>query len=350
MFGSEIGIDLGTSSVLIYIKGQGITLQEPSVVAINKNDNKVIAIGREASRMIGKAPSYIDVIRPLRDGVISNYSATESMLKHFIQKAVGKKMNRKPKIAVCVPSNITEVEKKAVKDVVKDSGARESFVIEEPVAAAIGSGIDITRACGSMVVDIGAGTTDIAIISLGGTVVSKSLKVAGDSFDEHIIKYVRKEHNIIIGEKTAENLKINIGTAYERSATIKMSVVGQNIKTGLPNSVIITSDEILKALKEPLESIINAVFYVLDQTPPELASDVYERGIVMTGGGALLYGLDKFIKEKTGVNTVLVDNAIYCVVVGTGKYIEYVYENKILQNILKSSSKMEIKKQKIKWR
>ena len=322
MLGSGIGIDLGTSSVLIYIRGQGIVLKEPSVVAIDRNTNEVIAVGEKARKMLGKAPSNINVVRPLREGVISDYNVTELMLRHFIKQVIGKS-SRRPRIAVCVPSEVTEVEKKAVKDATKDAGAREVFVIEEPIAAAIGSGIDITRACGSMIVDIGGGTTDIAVISLGGAVVKSSLKIAGDNFDESIIRYVRKKYNILIGEKTAEELKVNVGTVYKRSAPVNMDIRGRNLVTGLPNVVNITSEEIYEALKEPASMILETIHKVLEKTPPELAADIYERGIVLTGGGALIYGLDKVIKEETGINAVLAEDALSCVAIGTGQYIAY---------------------------
>ena len=250
------------------------------------------------------------------------------MLNHFIKKAIGKS-SRRPNVAICVPSEITEVEKRAVKDAAKEAGAREVFIIEEPVAAAIGSGIDITRACGSMIVDIGGGTTDIAVISLGGAVVNKSLKMAGDNFDDAIKKYIKKKYNILIGDRTAEEIKINVGTVYERTAPVSMEIKGRNLVSGLPNNLIITSEEIYEALKDCVEIIIEAIHKVLEQTPPELASDICERGIVMTGGGALIYGLDKAIKQSTGIDTVLADDAISCVALGTGKYIEYnsKYEN-----------------------
>lgn len=323
MFGSDIGIDLGTSSILIYIKGKGIVLKEPSVVAVEKDTNTVIAVGQAAKNMIGKSPPNINVIRPLRDGVISNYSITEIMLKYFIEKSIGKQASKKPKIAICVPSEVTEVEKKAVKDATKDAGAREVFIIEEPVAAAIGAGIDISRACGSMIIDIGAGTTDVAIISLGGSVVKGSIRVAGDYFDNEIIKYVRKKYNVVIGERTAENAKIKIGTVYKDASIIEMDIRGRNVVTGLPTTVKITSYDIYEALNEAIESIFGIIKTVLERTPPELSSDIYERGIVMTGGGSLLYGFDKLIKERTGINTVIAEDAISCVALGTGKYIEY---------------------------
>ena len=323
MFGTDIGIDLGTASVLVYIKGQGIVLEEPSVVAIDNNTRQILAVGEEARRMLGRTPGNIVAIRPLRQGVISDYDITEKMLKYFIQKAVGKKLLLKPRIAVCVPSGVTEVERRAVEDATKQAGARQVFVIEEPIAAAIGAGIDIGRACGSMVVDIGGGTTDIAVISLGGTVVSSSLKIAGDNFDEAIIRYMRKKHNVLIGERTAEDLKINIGTAYPRTQSVSLDVRGRNLITGLPKTITVTSEEMLEALQEPVASIVEAVHGVLEKTPPELAADISDRGIVMTGGGGLLYGLDKLIKEKTGINVIIAEDAISCVAIGTGKYVEY---------------------------
>lgn len=323
MFGTDIGIDLGTASVLVYIKGQGIVLEEPSVVAIDNNTRQILAVGEEARRMLGRTPGNIVAIRPLRQGVISDYDITEKMLKYFIQKAVGRKLLLKPRIAVCVPSGVTEVEKRAVEDATRQAGARQVFVIEEPIAAAIGAGIDIGRACGSMVVDIGGGTTDIAVISLGGTVVSSSLKIAGDNFDEAIIRYMRKKHNVLIGERTAEDLKINIGTAYPRTQSVSLDVRGRNLITGLPKTITVTSEEMLEALQEPVASIVEAVHGVLEKTPPELAADISDRGIVMTGGGGLLYGLDKLIKEKTGINVIIAEDAISCVAIGTGKYVEF---------------------------
>ncbi len=325
MFSSDIGIDLGTASVLVYVKGQGIVLQEPSVVAINKDTNSILAVGEEARSMLGRTPGNIIAIRPLREGVISDYDITEKMLKYFIQKAVGKPIpfGMRPRIAVCVPSSVTEVERRAVEDATKQAGARKVFVIEEPIAAAIGAGIDISRACGSMVVDIGGGTTDVAIISLGGTVVSTSLKVAGDNFDEAIVRFMRKKHNVLIGERSAEALKINIGTAFERSVPVTMDVRGRNLITGLPKTITVSSDEMMEALNESVTSITEAVHTVLEGAPPELASDISDRGIVMTGGGSLLYGLDKLIKQKTGINAIIAEEAVSCVAIGTGKYIEF---------------------------
>ncbi|MCQ2978342.1 MAG: rod shape-determining protein MreB [Clostridia bacterium] len=322
MFGYDIGIDLGTATVLVYVKGQGIILREPSVVAINKDTNELMAVGEEARKMIGRTPGNIVAIRPLREGVISDYDSTEKMLKFFINKITKKKSFVKPRMAVCIPSGVTEVEKRAVRDAAKQAGARKVTTIEEPIAAAIGAGIDITRACGSMVVDIGGGTTDIAVISLGGNVVSSSLKIAGDNFDEAIVKYMRKKYNLLIGERTAEELKINIGCAFPRDEEKEMSVRGRNLITGLPKTMNITSSEMLEALREPVNNIAEAVHGVLEKTPPELASDISNRGIIMTGGGGLLYGLDKLIQEKTGIDTVIADDATSCVAIGTGKYVE----------------------------
>ena len=325
MFGftsNDIGIDLGTASILVYIKGKGVVLKEPSVVAIDRENGKIQAIGEEARLMIGRTPGNIVAVRPLRQGVISDYTITEKMLKYFIDKSVGKKTFRKPRIAVCIPSGATEVEKKAVEDATYSAGAREVKIIEEPVAAAIGAGIDISKAVGNMIVDIGGGTADIAVISLGGTVVSTSIKIAGDDFDEAIVRYMRKKHNLLIGERTAEDIKITIGAAYRRPEVLTMEVKGRNLVTGLPKTIEVNSDETLEALREPAMQIVDSVQNVLERTPPELAADVYERGIVLTGGGSLLSGLDALIEEKTGINTVIADNPLTAVAIGTGKFIE----------------------------
>ena len=325
MFGftsNDIGIDLGTASILVYIKGKGVVLKEPSVVAIDRENGKIQAIGEEARLMIGRTPGNIVAVRPLRQGVISDYTITEKMLKYFIDKSVGKKTFRKPRIAVCIPSGATEVEKKAVEDATYSAGAREVKIIEEPVAAAIGAGIDISKAVGNMIVDIGGGTADIAVISLGGTVVSTSIKIAGDDFDEAIVRYMRGKHNLLIGERTAEDIKITIGAAYRRPEVLTMEVKGRNLVTGLPKTIEVNSDETLEALREPAMQIVDSVHNVLERTPPELAADVYERGIVLTGGGSLLSGLDALIEEKTGINTVIADNPLTAVAIGTGKFIE----------------------------
>lgn len=324
--GMDIGIDLGTATVLIYIRGKGIVLKEPSVVAVDKNTNKLLAVGEEARKMLGRTPGYIVAIRPLRDGVISDYDITERMLKYFIDKVCGRRFSSlfrfKPRIMVCVPSGVTEVEKRAVIDAAMQAGARRTYLIEEPIAAAIGAGLDITKACGSMVVDVGGGTTDIAVISLGGTVVSTSIKVAGDKFDESIVRYLRKKYNMMIGERTSEEIKIQVGTVYPRVKEVSMEVRGRNLITGLPKTVTITSTEIMEALEEPVAAIVDAVHSVLEKTPPELAADISDRGIVMTGGGSLVYGLDKLIQEKTGINVIIADDAVSCVALGTGKALE----------------------------
>lgn len=327
LISNDIGIDLGTASILVYIKGKGVVLKEPSVVAIDKDTNKILAIGEEARLMIGRTPGNIIAVRPLRKGVISDYTVTKKMLSYFIDKAVGKRTFRKPRIAVCIPSGATEVERKAVEDATYAAGAKEVSIIEEPVAAAIGAGIDISKACGNMIVDIGGGTADIAVISLGGTVVSTSIKVAGDDFDEAIVRHMRKKHNLLIGERTAEEIKINIGGAYERPEQLSMEVRGRNLVTGLPKVISISSEETLEALLEPAMQIVDAVQYVLERTPPELAADIYDRGIVLTGGGALLNGLDNLIEEKTGIQTVIADEPLTAVAIGTGKFIEYRHAN-----------------------
>ncbi|MCI8465192.1 MAG: rod shape-determining protein [Lachnospiraceae bacterium] len=325
LLSTDIGIDLGTASILVYIKGKGVVLKEPSVVAFDRDSNQIKAIGEEARLMIGRTPGNIVAVRPLRQGVISDYTVTEKMLKYFIRKALGKKTLRKPRISVCIPSGATEVEKKAVEDATYQAGAREVSIIEEPVAAAIGSGIDISKACGNMIVDIGGGTADIAVISLGGTVVSTSVKVAGDDFDEAIVRFMRKKHNLLIGERTAEEIKIQIGCAFKRPELVAMDVRGRNLVTGLPKTITITSDETLEALREPAMQIVDAVHNVLERTPPELAADVYDRGIVMTGGGSLLSGLDALIEEKTGINTVIAEEPLTAVAIGTGKFIEFMH-------------------------
>ncbi|MBQ9936687.1 MAG: rod shape-determining protein MreB [Lachnospiraceae bacterium] len=324
MASSDIGIDLGTASILVYVKGKGVVLQEPSVVAYDRDTNRIKAIGEEARLMLGRTPGNIVAIRPLRQGVISDYTITEKMLKYFIQKAVGKNFfGRRPRISVCVPSGVTEVEKKAVEDATYQAGARDVYIIEEPVAAALGAGIDISRPCGNMIVDIGGGTTDIAVISLEGTVVSNSIKVAGDDFDDAIVKFMRKRHNLLIGERTAEEIKIKIGTCYKRPENITMDIRGRNLVTGLPKTVTISSDETEEALREVTAQIVDAVHSVLERTPPELAADIADRGIVLTGGGALLHGLEDLIEENTGITTMTAEQPLTAVAIGTGKYIEF---------------------------
>ncbi len=318
----DIGIDLGTSSSLVFATGKGVVLKEPSVVAYDKDTEKIRAIGEDARQMIGRTPGNIEAVRPLRQGVITDYLITEKMLKYFISKAIGRRAFRKPRISICVPSGVTEVEKKAVEEATYQAGAREVHLIEEPIAAAIGANIDILRPCGNMVVDIGGGTTDVAIVSLGDTVVSTSVKVAGDNFDQAIMRHVRKNHNLFIGEITAEAIKMQIGTAYEQPDLATMEVRGRNVITGLPKVANITSEEIRSALKECTAQILDTVHGILEKTPPELAADVVDRGIVLTGGGALLRGMDKLIEEKTGINTILAEDPMMAVAVGTGRYAE----------------------------
>ncbi|WMJ82458.1 rod shape-determining protein [Clostridium sp. MB40-C1] len=321
---TDMGIDLGTATVLVYIKGKGIVLQEPSVVAIDKNLNKVLAVGEEARQMIGRTPGNIVAIRPLRDGVISDYDITEKMLKHFIRKACGNKRVGAPNVVICVPCQATEVEKRAVKDAAVNAGSKKVFLIEEPLAAAIGAGLDITKASGNMVIDIGGGTTDIAVISLGGLVVRRSIKVAGDNFDEDIIKYIRKKHKLMIGERTAEELKINIGCAYRREEDISMEIRGRDLITGLPKNINVSSEEMREALSEAVNAIAECTHSVLEKTPPELAADIADKGIVMTGGGALLSGLDKLIEEVTKVPVYIAKEAVSSVALGTGEVLNFI--------------------------
>lgn len=317
-FGQSIGIDLGTATILVYVKGKGIVLREPSVVAIDRNTGEALSVGQEARRMLGRTPGNIVAIRPLKDGVISDYSVTEKMLKYFIKKVCGKFVFS-PTIMICIPSGVTEVEKKAVIDAAVQAGAGKVFLIEEPIAAAIGAGIDITKACGSMVIDMGGGTTDIAVISLGGAVVSESIKVAGDKFDEAITKYIRKRYNVMIGERTAEDLKINIGSVYPRVQKLEMDVRGRDLASGLPVNLTVNSDDVLEALTEPAMMVVEAVLNVLERTPPELSADISDRGIYMTGGGCLVYGFDKLIQEKTGITVMVAEESVSCVAIGTGK-------------------------------
>ena len=320
-WGQDIGIDLGTATVIAYVKGKGIVLREPSVVAVDSNTNDVLAVGREARRMLGRTPGNIVATRPLREGVISNYTVTERMLKYFISRVCGRFVFA-PRIMICIPSQVTEVEKKAVIDAATQAGARKVYLIEEPIAAAIGAGIDISKPCGNMVVDIGGGTTDIAVISLGFSVVSTSLKVAGDKFDEYIVKYIKKKHNIMIGERTAEDLKINIGCVYPKIQDTEMDIRGRDLIDGLPKTVTVYSSEMLEALIEPALMIVDAVHSVLERTPPELAADISDKGIYMTGGGCLVDGLDKLLQEKTGINVMIAQDAISCVALGTGKALD----------------------------
>ena len=317
----DIGIDLGTASILVYVKGKGVVLREPSVVAIDKNTGKLLKVGTEAQNMLGRTPGNIVAIRPLREGVISDYDMTERMLREFIHK-VAPTHFFKPRLVICVPSGITEVEERAVIDAGIQAGARKVYLIEEPVAAAIGAGIDISLPDGHMIVDIGGGTTDVAVISLSGVVESASIKIAGDQFNEAVIKYIRRKHNVLIGERTAEELKMSIGCVYPREEEQTMEIKGRDLMTGLPRAFTVSSSEMIEAFEEPTMRILEAVHSVLERTPPELVADISNNGIVMTGGGSLIWGIDRLIEQHTGIETHVADDAISCVAFGTVKSLE----------------------------
>ena len=319
---NDIGIDLGTTNCLVYSTGKGLVLQEPSVVVYDKDTEKIRAIGEEAKQMSNHVNSNMEVIRPIRQGVIVDFVVLEKMLKYFITKAMGRLAFRKPRISVCVPSGITEIERKAVEEATYQAGAREVYLVEEPIAAAIGAGVDITKPFGNLIVDIGGGTTDIAVISIGGVVVSSTIKVAGDSFDQAIISYIRKTHGLFISEDAAETIKVRIGTAIEEVNPQVMEVKGRNVLTGLPKKIKLTSEEIREALKDATGQIVEAVHGILEKTPPELVADIVDRGIVLAGGGALLKGMDTLIEQRTGVNTLTVQDSMHVVAVGTGRYAE----------------------------
>ena len=319
---NDIGIDLGTTNCLVYSTGKGLVLQEPSVVVYDKDTEKIRAIGEEAKQMSNHVNSNMEVIRPIRQGVIVDFVVLEKMLKYFITKAMGRRAFRKPRISVCVPSGITEIERKAVEEATYQAGAREVYLVEEPIAAAIGAGVDITKPFGNLIVDIGGGTTDIAVISIGGVVVSSTIKVAGDSFDQAIISYIRKTHGLFISEDAAETIKVRIGTAIEEVNPQVIEVKGRNVLTGLPKKIKLTSEEIREALKEATGQIVEAVHGILEKTPPELVADIVDRGIVLAGGGALLKGMDTLIEQRTGVNTLTVQDSMHVVAVGTGRYAE----------------------------
>lgn len=324
-FNRDIGIDLGTASILVFVKGKGVVLREPSVVAMDKNSGKILKVGADAQKMLGRTPGNIVAIRPLREGVISDYDMTERMIKEFLRKVSGSSMF-KPRIVICVPTGITEVEERAVIDAGMQAGARRVYLIEEPLAAAIGAGIDITKANGHMVVDIGGGTADVAVISLGGIVESTSIKVAGDQFDEAVIKYIRRKHNVLIGERTAEELKINIGCVFPRPEEKTAEVKGRCLMTGLPRVFTVTSTDMIEAFEEVSARIVETIHGVLERTPPELVADISTNGIVMTGGGSLVWGFDKLIESKTGIATHVADDAISCVAYGTGKSLDSIGE------------------------
>lgn len=319
--GSDIGIDLGTATVLVYVKNKGIVLNEPSVVAIDRNTNKIFAVGEEARRMLGRTPGNIVATRPLKEGVIADYDTTEKMLKHFIEKSCGKSLLFRPRVMVCIPSGVTGVEERAVKEAAIQAGAKEAHLIEEPLAAALGAGVDISEPSGNMIIDIGGGTTDIAVLSLGGIVVSESLRVGGDRFDEAIVRYIRKKYNLMIGERSGEEVKITIGTAHPQSKMEDtfMEVRGRDLVTGLPKTITVTAAETYEAMSEAITAVVSAVKEVLEKTPPELSSDIIDKGVVMTGGGALLHGLDTLISEETGLPVHIAEDPIDCVAKGTGR-------------------------------
>ena len=322
MFTMDIGFDLGTANILIFIKGKGIVLREPAVVAVDRDSNRVLAVGEEARNMIGRTPGNIVAIRPLRDGVIANFDITEAMIRYFIEKIVGKSFVFRPRIMICIPSGVTMVEQRAVQEAAEQAGARKTYLIEEPLAAALGAGLDISDAYGSMVVDIGGGTTDIAVISLGGIVLSDSLRIASDKFDEAIIDYVKRTFNLMIGERTAEDIKINVGAAFEGARHTSMDVRGRDLLTGLPKVVKVDSTQIAEALSTNVGKILAIIKKVLEECPPELAADIMDRGIILTGGGSMLYGLDEFIRRETQIPTSLADDALSCVALGTGKALD----------------------------
>lgn len=333
----DIGIDLGTANVLIYCKGKGIVLREPSVAAVDKGTGAVKGVGIEAQRMLGRTPGNIIAVRPLRNGVISDDMVTLKMLQMFILKWRGRKSLKNARVMVCVPSGATDVEQRAVKKVAYDLGAKEVFVIEEPRAAAIGAGIDVSRPRGSMIVDIGGGTTDIAVISMGQCVISSSLKIAGDKMDEAIVRYIKRKHNLLIGERTAELLKINIGTAFPRSETLYTEINGRNLLTGLPKTITVSSEEMRLAMSENLNTLVQGVHSVLERTPPELAADIYVNGICMTGGGSLLFGLDKLFSETFHVNCYIAEDPLSCVALGAGACLDHlaggdVYMDDLMDN------------------
>ncbi len=333
-FSKDLGIDLGTANTLVYVKGEGIVLREPSVVAIEKNSNRVLALGKEAKNMLGRTPGNIIAVRPLRDGVIADFEITEIMLRHFIQKVLNKRNLIRPRIVIGVPSGITGVEKRAVLDAAMHAGAREAYLIEEPMAAAIGSNLPISDAAGNMIVDIGGGTTEVAVIALGGIVVSKSIRVAGDEMDEAIVNHCRKNYNLLIGERTAEDIKIEVGSAFPQENETSVQVRGRDLVTGLPKTFTLTSAEVRDALLEPVNTIVDAIRLTLEKTPPELASDIVDRGIVMAGGGSLLRDLDKYIAQETDMSVFVVDDPLSSVCYGTGKVLD---ELETLKKVLVSN-------------
>ena len=329
---SDIGIDLGTSSILVYVKGKGVVLKEPSIVAFDRDENRVKAIGEEARIMLGRTPGNITAVRPIQRGVISDYLVAEQMLRHFIQKATGRLLFRKPRVSICVPHRVTEVERRAACDAAYQAGAREVFLVEEPIAAAIGAGLDISRPHGNMVVDLGGGITSVSVLSIDGIVVSHTIDVGGDDLDEAIVRYVKNHYGLMIGEQAAEEIKISIGTAFERPEKVTMDVNGRDLVTGLPKTVKVTSEDTREALKELCAQLVEAVHSVLERTPPELAADVVDRGIILVGGGALLGGLEALIEAKTGVNVIAAEDPMLAVATGTGLYSQIIERGNLIQD------------------
>ncbi|ADL12099.1 rod shape-determining protein [Acetohalobium arabaticum] len=323
-FSRDMGIDLGTANTLVYVKGKGVLITEPSVVAIRKDSNEVLKVGEDAKDMIGRTPGNIVAIRPMKDGVIANFEITEKMLRHFITKAHKRRRLVRPRIIVCVPSGVTEVEKRAVIDAALQAGAREAYLIEEPMAAAIGAGLPVDEPTGNMVVDIGGGTTEVAVISLGGIVTKKSIRVGGDEMDEAIVNHIKSKYNLTIGERTAESVKMDIGSVYsvEEGEEEEIDIRGRDLVNGLPKTITVTSNEIIEALEEPVFNIVKAVTDTLERTPPELSADIMDRGIIMAGGGALLTGLDQLLCEETGMPVYLAEDPLHCVVEGTSKVLD----------------------------
>ncbi|MDI6869783.1 MAG: rod shape-determining protein [Bacillota bacterium] len=319
----DIGIDLGTATILVYVRGRGIVVREPSVVAVSTDSGQILAVGEEARQMIGRTPGHIQAVRPLREGVIADYDHTRAMLQHFIRKVCGRSRFFKPRVAVSVPASVTSVERRAVRDAALEAGAKQVCIIEEPMAAAIGAGLPIAEPSGNMVVDIGGGTSDVAVISLGGIVVGESLRVAGDKFDEATARHIRKVYNLMVGERTAEEIKLQVGTAYRHTPHLEMEVKGRDLMTGLPRIITYSSEEAFQALQEPVSAVVDCVKGVLEKTPPELAADIFEKGIILTGGGALLRGLDRLLSDETGGIPVFVaDDPQSCVALGTGRVLE----------------------------
>src|SRR5213595_584304 len=333
--GRDMAVDLGTANTLVYVRGRGVVLNEPSVVAINQTSGGILAVGAEAKKMIGRTPGNIVAIRPLKDGVIADFDTTERMLRYFIQKVHRRRHLAKPRIVVCVPSGITAVEQRAVKDAGYQAGARKVYIIEEPMAAAIGAGLPVHEPTGNMVVDIGGGTTEVAVISLGGIVTSQSIRIGGDELDEAIIQFIKKEYSLALGERTSEEIKIALGSAYQLEEELHAEIRGRDLVTGLPKTVVTSTEEIRRAIEEPVQAIVDAVKVTLDKTPPELAADIMEQGIVLTGGGALLHGIDVRLQQETGMPIVIAKNPLYSVALGAGQCLE---EFNVLRQVLSGNN------------